>query len=452
MRRTLERIAIGILLILSISERAMAFQLPDTGQTKCYDNQVEIACPQPEEAFYGQDGNYIINPPSYTKLDEYGNPLPGSAPSWTMVRCNRTGLIWEVKTTDGSVHDKDNQTSWQLATDNFITNLNTNSFGGFSDWRIPTVNELSLIIQRGDTGIHDYLPNLGTSEYWSANVNLSLPQKAWSVRLVEGGNIYAGYDKLHPNYYIAVRGQLQDTSERFEINVENTVTDNLTGLMWQRSDRSPLSWRDALYYCEGLNLSGHNDWRLPNINELVSIVDYGLIYPAIDTYYFPNTSTSDEYWSSTSLYGVGSMWVSWAWVVDYDMGVDNIVSKVDPPFCEENCVLEIRRVRCVRGPILVSPNSDFSANPTMGPAPLTVNFTDESIGDIESWEWDFGDGPTSTEQNPTHVYENYGTYTVSLTVIGPGGSYTETKTDYINVRQRREAKAMLWIPLLLLDK
>ncbi|MBF0201707.1 MAG: hypothetical protein HQK66_10430 [Desulfamplus sp.] len=56
----------------------------------------------------GQDGNYIINPRSYTKLDDQGNDLPITATSWTMVRDNVTGLIWEVKTRDGSIHDRDN--------------------------------------------------------------------------------------------------------------------------------------------------------------------------------------------------------------------------------------------------------------------------------------------------------------------------------------------------------
>ena len=79
------------------------------------------------------------------------------------------------------------------------------------------------------------------------------------------------------------------------------------------------------------------------------------------------------------------------------------------------------------------PNAAFSADPTSGCAPLTVNFTDESTGDITSWSWDFGDGSTSTEQNPTHTYNSAGSYTVSLTVTGPGGSDTETKADYITV-------------------
>jgi len=93
--------------------------------------------------------------------------------------------------------------------------------------------------------------------------------------------------------------------------------------------------------------------------------------------------------------------------------------------------------------------ANFSAAPTRGPAPLTVSFRDLSTGTVNSWNWSFGDGTTSTERNPSHTYNESGSYTVSLTVTGPEGSDTETKADYIKVRP--PAKAMPWIPLLLLD-
>jgi len=79
------------------------------------------------------------------------------------------------------------------------------------------------------------------------------------------------------------------------------------------------------------------------------------------------------------------------------------------------------------------PVANFSGSPTSGCAPLAVSFTDQSTGDITSWSWDFGDGGTSTQQNPSHTYNSGGQYTVSLTVTGPGGSDTNTKTNYITV-------------------
>jgi len=79
--------------------------------------------------------------------------------------------------------------------------------------------------------------------------------------------------------------------------------------------------------------------------------------------------------------------------------------------------------------------ADFSATPTSGTAPLEVQFTDKSEGDIDDWEWDFDNDGTvdNTEQNPTYTYTSAGEYSVSLKVTGPGGSDTETKIDYITV-------------------
>ena len=94
--------------------------------------------------------------------------------------------------------------------------------------------------------------------------------------------------------------------------------------------------------------------------------------------------------------------------------------------------------------------ADFIVSPIKGPPPLTVDFTEQSSGFITSWYWDFGDGTISTIQNaPSHTYAEVGGYTVSLTVTGPAGS--KIKSSYIRVGYPSEAKAMPWIPLLLLD-
>lgn len=79
------------------------------------------------------------------------------------------------------------------------------------------------------------------------------------------------------------------------------------------------------------------------------------------------------------------------------------------------------------------PVADFSGTPTSGTKPLEVSFSDASTGDISSHVWSFGDGGSSTEINPSHTYTTAGDYTVALTVIGPGGDDTETKTSYISV-------------------
>lgn len=80
-----------------------------------------------------------------------------------------------------------------------------------------------------------------------------------------------------------------------------------------------------------------------------------------------------------------------------------------------------------------APAADFAAAPTSGQAPLTVSFTDLSTGAPTSWQWSFGDGGTSSDSNPSHVYTNAGSYTVSLTVANAGGQDTAAKSDCVAV-------------------
>ncbi len=81
------------------------------------------------------------------------------------------------------------------------------------------------------------------------------------------------------------------------------------------------------------------------------------------------------------------------------------------------------------------PVANFMANPTSGLKPLAVVFTDTSIGTVNSWIWTFGDGGTSTSQNPSHQYGSAGVFTASLRVTGPGGSSVLTRTNYITVTE-----------------
>jgi hypothetical protein len=111
-----------------------------------------------------------------------------------------------------------------------------------------------------------------------------------------------------------------------------TVTDNVTGLVWQREDdNSPRTWGDAISYCEGLDLGGHTDWRLPAVKELQSIVDYGRYSPSIDALVFPE-AISDCWSSSTHAYSTRQ-----AWDVDFSYGH---VGKDDKS--------DANSVRCVR--------------------------------------------------------------------------------------------------------
>jgi len=80
-------------------------------------------------------------------------------------------------------------------------------------------------------------------------------------------------------------------------------------------------------------------------------------------------------------------------------------------------------------------SADFSALPVQGLKPLTVQFTDLSDGQIETWSWDFGDGHSGNVQHPAHTYQDAGTFSVTLTIAGAGGNAVRTRQDYINVTE-----------------
>lgn len=304
--------------LLALSYVALAAPVPDTGLSKCYDNHQEIPCPNPGEPFYGQDAQYPCNPQSYSKLDASGNTLPDDAPwPWAMVRDNVTGLIWEMKTDDGSIHDMERIYGWYSAKIFFITILNLRKFGGFSDWRLPTVKELSSIVYH----VTDYLvPAINTDyffntqyTYWSSNTLIGYPLYAWYVGFFDG-SVFRD-DKSSHFYVRGVRAGQCGSFDNFVDNGDETVTDTNTGLMWQKDTAPSLySWQQALSYCENLTLSGYSDWRLPNKNELQSIIDYNRHNPSIDPT-FSNT-VSFLYWSSTTY----ARYPSYAWYFSYYYG------------------------------------------------------------------------------------------------------------------------------------
>jgi PKD repeat protein len=82
---------------------------------------------------------------------------------------------------------------------------------------------------------------------------------------------------------------------------------------------------------------------------------------------------------------------------------------------------------------ILAPTADFAASQEEGIAPLAVSFTDLSTGSISRWHWDFGDGQFSNLSQPSYTYTTAGSYTVSLAIMGPGGSDIETKVEYIKV-------------------
>jgi hypothetical protein len=189
------------------------------------DNQLHR--PSRSYGFYGPVASYNTSP-SYTKLDSHGNPLPDSAAQWVMVQDNTSGLIWEVKQNMDGVkiyadpHDTDNKYTWYDSnpktnggkagskngprdTESFLAALNTGRFGGYSDWRLPTLKELFSLVRRDRffPVVNDnYFPNIKTAQYWSST-SADITSGAWGVDFSFGYD--SSYYKGYYFYALAVR-------------------------------------------------------------------------------------------------------------------------------------------------------------------------------------------------------------------------------------------------------
>jgi len=277
--------------------QAYLSRTPDTGQTKCYDYGQEITCPAPGDRFYGQDANYAINRPSYEVKTIDGQEV---------VIDNVTGLTWQ-RDDDGI------KRTWPQAMD-YCENL---ALAGYSDWRLPTKKELQSIPNYSgfgpalDTAYFPY-SHMPDDCYWSATTRAFLALSAWKVCF--WNSEVSMFIKSDANYVRAVRGRPLEFGH-FRDNGDGTVTDITTGLMWQQREGKAMTWEKALAYCENLDLAGYRDWRLPNIRELLSLVDDNRREPSIDTGYFPGCRPS-IYWSSTT----HTIYPSLAWHVGFHDG------------------------------------------------------------------------------------------------------------------------------------
>ncbi len=306
-----------IFLIFSASLSALTFPIVDTGVHNYYSNVSIIAAPQPGNDFYGQDACYQGNEPSYT------NNGDGT------ITDNLTGLMWQQNMGEKiSFHDA------------FIK-ADTLSLGGYTDWRMPSLKELYSLIQytgqsSGENSTILYIDTnyfdqpLGSprpidAQTWSSNKYRGLTMQADST--VFGVNFVDGRIKGYPMYQPGTGGTTYHTLyarmvrnnpaygiNSFVDNADGTITDSATGLMWQQADDGiSRDWENALASAENLNLGGYTDWRLPNVKELQSIVDYtrcpdatnsAAIDPLFETTMIndPNGNPGQYpyFWSSTS--------------------------------------------------------------------------------------------------------------------------------------------------------
>ena len=266
-----------------------------TGQTKCYNDTEEIACPIEGEDFYGQDAQYI----NYCKPMNY--TIEGSEPEEIVVS-HYTGLEWQ------RVISLDIYT-WQEA----VSYCETLDYGGYDDWRLP---EMKNLISLNDFGTADpslysgFTNKVSQSSYsfWAEDYPF-LEEKAWSVGF-QFGVAGVGY-KTSPSRILCVRGDSTSTQNDFsetEISGDYIVTDDQFSLQWTKDyyasiTEYKITWGIALEYCEDLTYGRHDDWRLPNINELITLLDTSERQPASK---FPGLPESLALWSSTTVDNVNS--------------------------------------------------------------------------------------------------------------------------------------------------
>ena len=300
------------------------YAVVDTGQSDCYDAAgATIACPDEGEAFFGQDGSYPGNEPAYLDNGD------GTVTDLT------TGLMWQQDPGD------------KMTYDDAVAFAASFDLAGYDDWRLPSIKELYSLIDfagtdpsgcetadgceavpfidtdyfafaYGDTSAGERLID---SQFLSSTRNVSTTMRGDET--VIGVNFADGRIKGYPVadprggekefFVLLVRANPDYGTNEFASNPDGTVTDAATGLMWQQADDGVArEWEESLAYCEALELGGHGDWRLPDVKELQSIVDYGRSpdtsdSAAIAPIFGVSTITSEAggvdypfYWSSTT--------------------------------------------------------------------------------------------------------------------------------------------------------
>ncbi len=270
-----------------IPAAAWAWTLPATGISSCSNDTTAIACPQPGEEYYGQDGNYRKGAGL-----SYHNNGDGT------VTDQNTGLVWQqpMEATYRTLAEAQA----------YCVSLGV---GGYGDWRLPTLAETLTLVDAAkarpaiDTAA---FPNSVAAPWWTATSTAFVSGNQWRAMMCVGYSWYTA-----PEGSLRVRCVRGGTVPQAAItdNGDGTLTDATNALVWERS-ASPagMTWKQALASCQARTTAGRADWRLPNIRELQSIADYSRGAPAMDPL-FTEPSYGASYWSgSTYAEDVGFAW------------------------------------------------------------------------------------------------------------------------------------------------
>jgi cytochrome c553 len=248
------------------------FKMPDTGHI--FDTT----------PVFGEDSDYPRHPLSYT-ISESGK----------VTLDNNTKLMWE----------RDSREDWigAFEAQDYCEDL---VLDGYDDWRLPLMKELVSIADYGN-----YRPSIdmdaflnmpsGSSGIWAFPAIADHKEHVWHVGFPDGHIMGQHIYSVKMVRCVRADGGAAFHANAFTDNGDGTITDEVTGLMWQQQiDYELRPWLGAIEYCEGLELAGHDDWRLPNVKEGVSLVDYNRFAPTIDEAFFPNTPSERFFWLSTS--------------------------------------------------------------------------------------------------------------------------------------------------------
>ncbi|MFZ5629235.1 MAG: DUF1566 domain-containing protein [Spirochaetota bacterium] len=291
--------------------------ISDTGQSNCYNNSAQQTCSAVSATFPGQDAQYQNIPAARGIQAQSANPL---YPNDYFNDDTLTGLTWKAcdEGLTGPTCTGTTSTMFQPAAASVCTALNALNggagYGGRTDWRLPNFREL-IGFYKYDSATTSLDAALfpgpaAFTDRWSSSV--VLPSGTQGLR-VNGqmGRISSG-----TNYAVrCVAGGAYPAAE-WNDNGDGTVRDNRSGLVYQKCSNgqnndatcsgtvAPVTWQNALAYCDGLTLAGRK-WRLPNIAELVALVDLTrTVTPYIDLVNFPGApadgATQYHYWSATT--------------------------------------------------------------------------------------------------------------------------------------------------------